>query len=64
MKDEFIYIGDGVYAKPDPGGGGVWLYANSHVAPTDKVYLDSYTFENLVSVLGYTLYPIQKGIPF
>jgi hypothetical protein len=34
----YEYIGDGVYAKFD--GFGVWLLANDHLNPTDKVYLE------------------------
>ncbi len=32
------YLGDGVYAIFD--GFGIWLYANSHEFPTDRVYLE------------------------
>jgi len=34
----YEYLGDGVYAKHD--GFGVWLLANDHLNPTDKVYLE------------------------
>lgn len=39
------HLGDGVYAIWD--GFGVWLYANSHINPTDKVYLEPEVFEGL-----------------
>ena len=32
------YLGDGLYAKYD--GLGIWLMANDHKEPTDKVYLE------------------------
>ena len=32
------YIGDGVYAGFD--GMGIWLHANSHDHPTDRIYLE------------------------
>lgn len=36
--EETEYIGDGVYAIFD--GFGIWLHANDHRNPTDKVYLE------------------------
>ena len=39
MSDEgWVYLGDGVYAKFD--GMGIWLHANSHDRPTDRIYLE------------------------
>ena len=32
------YLGDGVYAAFD--GFGIWLLANNHEDPTDKIYLE------------------------
>ena len=32
------YIGDGVYALFD--GQGIWLHANDHANPTDRIYLE------------------------
>jgi len=32
------YLGDGVYAIFD--GYGVWLHANDHLNPTDRIYLE------------------------
>ena len=32
------YLGDGVYALFD--GDGIWLHANSHDNPTDRIYLE------------------------
>ncbi len=37
-RDTFIHLGDGVYAKWD--GYGVQLHANSHLVPTDRIYLE------------------------
>jgi len=41
----YEYLGDGVYAKYD--GFGVWLLANDHLNPTDKVYLEPSVLEAL-----------------
>lgn len=40
------YLGDGVYAIFD--GFGIWLHANSHDEPTDKVYIEPSVFRALV----------------
>lgn len=40
------YLGDGVYAIFD--GFGIWLHANDHADPTDKIYLEPPVLENLV----------------
>ena len=37
-KQEFTYLGDGVYARYD--GYGVMLHINDHLNPTDRVFLD------------------------
>jgi len=42
LKD---YLGDGVYAIFD--GYGIWLHANDHECPTDKVYLEPSVLEVL-----------------
>lgn len=39
------YLGDGVYAIFD--GYGVWLHANHHEHPTDKIYLEPDVLHNL-----------------
>jgi len=39
------YLGDGAYALFD--GSGVWLHANSHSEPTDRIYLEPEVFEAL-----------------
>jgi len=39
------YLGDGVYALFD--GYGIWLHANDHLNPTDKVYLEPEVLESL-----------------
>lgn len=42
---EWTYLGDGVYAGYD--GWGVWLHANDHLHPTDKVYLEPEVLDSL-----------------
>ena len=39
------YLGDGVYTIFD--GYGIWLHANDHKNPTDKVYLEPSVMEAL-----------------
>jgi len=39
------YLGDGVYAIFD--GYGIWLHANDHLKPTDRVYLEPGVFRAL-----------------
>jgi len=49
MADEKqTYLGDGVYAIFD--GFGVWLHANDHENPTDRVYLEPQVFSALLRV--------------
>ena len=43
--EEWEYIGDGVYVMHD--GWGMWLHANSHDCPTDRIYLEPEVFEAL-----------------
>lgn len=40
------YLGDGVYAIFD--GYGIWLHANDHKNPTDRIYLESPVYDALV----------------
>ena len=40
------YIGDGVYTEFD--GYGIWLKANDHRTPTDKVYLEASVLRGLI----------------
>lgn len=40
------YIGDGVYAGYD--GMGIWLHANSHDEPTDKIYFELQVLDSLI----------------
>jgi len=40
------YLGDGVYAIFD--GFGIWLHANDHEVPTDRVYLEPDVFRALL----------------
>jgi len=44
-KGKWEYIGDGVYVMFD--GFGVWLHANSHDQPTDKIYLEPSVWKRL-----------------
>ena len=41
------YVGDGVYAIYDSFGG-IWLHANHHLNPTDRVYLEGFVWDNLL----------------
>ena len=45
MEKLIEYIGDGVYVEYD--GFGIWLLANDHLAPTDKIYLEPEVLEAL-----------------
>ena len=47
--DKWEYYGDGVYAKFDQSG--VWLHANSHDEPTDRIYLEWQVLDSLVTKL-------------
>jgi len=49
MNHNWRYLGDGVYSKIDQGG--MWLHANSHLEPTDKIYLEWQVLDSLVSML-------------
>ena len=40
------YLGDGVYALFD--GYGIWLHANDHKNPTDRVYLEPEVLQGLI----------------
>lgn len=40
------YLGDGLYAIFD--GYGIWLHANDHENPTDRVFLEPEVFQALV----------------
>lgn len=41
------YLGDGLYAIFD--GYGIWLHANDHKNPTDRVFLEPGVFQSLVA---------------
>jgi len=45
MPENQQYLGDGVYVKSE--GYGVWLLANSHDQPTDRIYLEPGVLESL-----------------
>jgi hypothetical protein len=49
VRPKEIYLGDGLYGRRDDYG--VWLLANSHTDPTDRVYLE---WEVLKSFLRWT----------
>jgi hypothetical protein len=54
------YLGDGLYAIFD--GRGIWLHANDHLNPTDRVYLEPETlqaFDRFVEKY-YNLKPREK----
>ena len=46
---DWHYIGDGVYVKRDFSG--VWLHANHHKHPTDRIYLEWPVFNELIKLL-------------
>ena len=46
--NEWVYLGDGVYAMSD--GYGIWLHANSHDHPTDKIYLEPSVVSSLIKI--------------
>ena len=52
---EWRYIGDGVYTMFD--GYGIWLHANSHDNPTDRIYLESKVQTALIAFISE---PIAK----
>jgi len=45
-REQMDYIGDGVYTIFD--GRGIWLHANDHKYPTDKIYLEPNVLEGLI----------------
>ena len=47
MPNETQYLGDGVYAIFD--GYAIWLHANDHANPTDKICLEPEVMANLIS---------------
>lgn len=56
------YIGDGVYTIFD--GWGIWLHANHHEHPTDRVYLEPEVLGGLMRFaerVGYDLEALKKG---
>ena len=40
------HVGDGVYAIYDSFG--IWLHANHHLQPTDRVYLENGIIERII----------------
>lgn len=57
----FSYLGDGLYAAYD--GYGIWLHANHHARPTDRVYLEPEVFSALIRLAfkNETLKTLVKG---
>jgi len=45
-REQMDYIGDGVYTLFN--GQGIWLHANDHRYPTDKIYLEPEVFAALI----------------
>lgn len=50
-EKDWEYIGDGVYAGWN--GFGVWLHANDHAMPTDKIYLEPGVLKSLNDFVNY-----------
>jgi hypothetical protein len=49
ILDKWDYYGDGVYAKSDQCG--IWLHANSHKDPTDRIYLEWSVYDSLIEAV-------------
>jgi len=48
------YLGDGVYALEERQG--FWLYANDHINPTDRIFIEPEVFDALINFarkIGY-----------
>ena len=50
-EPEHTHLGDGAYATFE--GWGIWLKANHHEMPTDKVFLDPDALFNLIRFAYY-----------
>lgn len=46
QKRPTMYLGDGVYAIFD--GYGIWLHANDHRYPTDRIFLEPSVMQALI----------------
>ena len=59
IKDRHLYdyIGDGVYVKWR--GDGVWLLANDHLNPTDKVFLEMPVLAALIRFVKRMNVPVK-----
>ena len=42
------YAGDGIYVMVDKYG--IWLHANHHKFPTDKIYIDNTTLKSILKI--------------
>jgi hypothetical protein len=49
-NDEWTYLGDGVYVRPD-GYGGIILHANDALRPTDRVVLEQEVLDRLINYI-------------
>ena len=49
LINQWTYLGDGVYFMFD--GSGIWLHANSHDHPTDKIYLEPEVIHALLMII-------------
>jgi hypothetical protein len=58
--DSWDYYGDGVYAKPDQYG--IWLHANDHKNPTDKIYLEWYVYDSLTKAINQLMNISEKEV--
>lgn len=47
-SDSWDYAGDGVYVGYD--GFGIWLHANDHRHPTDRIYLEPEVLKALIRI--------------
>jgi len=46
MAEDWEHLGDGVYVGHDNYG--LWLHANSHDNPTDRIYLEWEVLDQLI----------------
>ena len=47
-KKDWVHLGDGVYLASD--GNGIVLRANSHVEPTDEIYLEREVMDAIILI--------------
>lgn len=56
----YSYLGNGLYAKFD--GSGIWLLANDHKEPTDKVYLEPSVHQAYLGFIEDLRKMYEKGV--